>query len=159
MRAEHLLFDNREVAAAIAADRRRHPTRIVCVALFLLLQLAGAPTWAATINVTDCGNGEATPGTLRHALRVQAVSADIVDLSTAPCSTLPIIGAIVVPAALTTITVRGPTDRELVVDGGGANTLLVKLGAATTLRLEHLTIANGFWASTDNGGGGCIFSQ
>ncbi|KAB2897268.1 MAG: hypothetical protein F9K31_12095 [Dokdonella sp.] len=111
---------------------------------------AAQPEGGALLPVTHCADDGST-GSLREVV-ANAASGDTVDLSALTCSSITLTqGAI--STDLDSLTLRGP-DSPLVIDGGGITSVLTHYGAGT-LRIERLTLANGYYT----GGGGCVFSQ
>lgn len=108
-----------------------------------------AHTTGATLPVTSCDD-DGSAGTLRSVIG-SAVSGDIVDLSALSCSTITLgsDGAILINQD--DLTLHGPTDATLVIDGNGArNSVLAHYGTGA-LSIDHLTITGG--ASIATGGG------
>lgn len=112
--------------------------------------LPAATRGGATLPVTSCAD-DGSSGTLRSVV-AGAASGDTVDLSGLSCSSITLTqGAI--STHLDSLTLHGPAT-PLALDGGDAGSVLTHYGAGT-LRIERLTITNGYY----QGGGGCLFSQ
>ncbi|MCC6595333.1 MAG: hypothetical protein IT477_02355 [Rhodanobacteraceae bacterium] len=111
---------------------------------------ATLPEGGAILPVTHCAD-DGSSGSLREVVAT-AASGDTVDLSALTCSSITLTqGAI--STNLDSLTLRGP-DSPLVIDGSGNASVLAHYGAGI-LRIERLTLANGYYV----GGGGCVFSQ
>jgi len=97
-------------------------------------------------------------GTLRKAFTC-ANNGDTIDLSQLQCSTITLAGALVSPAV--SLTLFGPANGTLTLDGGSQSRVLVHNGGAgDTIYVNHLTVANGRYEKPEAaaGGGGCIYS-
>jgi hypothetical protein len=107
---------------------------------------AGAPSKtgaAATIIVSTCA--ESGTGSLRDAL-ASAVDGDTVDLTDLRNCTITLeSGALTTSAA---VTVLGPGEADLIVDGAGTDRVLYALGAS--LAVSAMTLENGY--APDSGG-------
>lgn len=102
---------------------------------------------AATITVTNCD--DAGPGSLRQAL-LDAVSGDVIDMTTLGCSTITLSSGQLVSAG--DVELRGPGHDQLTIDGNSQDRVLRHVDG--TVSIAGVTIANG---RTDSGyGGGCI---
>ena len=112
---------------------------------------------AATIVVTHCLD-DGSAGSLREAVDT-AISGDIVDLGALSCSTITLTqGALVV--AVDDLTLQGPTDRELAIDGNGADRVILQTGFGM-LGVSDLHIQNGRYEGPgpdEAALGGCIHS-
>jgi hypothetical protein len=120
------------------------------------LNLAVSPAPTASVRpVTNCDDdGE---GSLRVVLAASA-SGDTVDLGGLACSRISLVtGA--VAARVDTVTVNGPSTRELAIDGNGIDRVLVHYGSGS-FTLRNLTVIRGSHHATGTnvGVGGCIAS-
>ena len=98
---------------------------------------------ATTINVSICA--ESGPGSLRDAL-ASAVDGDTIDLTDLRNCTITLeSGALTTSAA---VTLRGPGEADLIIDGANADRVLYGLGAY--LAISGMTLANGY--APDSGG-------
>jgi hypothetical protein len=140
------------------------PRRIPLAVLFGSIFGIAAPldTSAATINVTDCGDGSAT-GTLRHTI-LNAPDASTIKIPLA-CSKVTLTGgAIPIANTIHDMTIVGQSSAGTVIDGSSeAPTHLrnrVFFAQNTgTLNLENLTITHATPAATETPRGGCIYSS
>jgi len=130
-----------EAAAARSGSRTRHQ----------------APRAPVTTPVTSCTD-DGTPGELRAVIN-DAISGDTIDLSALTCSTITLTqGAI---GIVTDLTIHGPTDAVLTIDGNGTDSIFVGLNSFTTV-IDHLTIAHGRYDGMPGYAyvlGGCTFFQ
>ena len=128
-----------------------------------------AEATAAVTHVVDTCSDTSVPfvcdgiddGTLRKAFAC-AGDNDTIDLSQLQCSQITLGAALVSPAV--SLTLVGPADGTLTLDGDGQSRVLVHNGGAgDTLHVNHLTIANGHYeenvSAVGGGGGGCIYSS
>ena len=98
---------------------------------------------ATKIDVSICA--ESGPGSLRDAL-ANAVDGDTIDLTDLKNCTITLeSGALATSAA---VTIQGPGEADLVIDGAGADRVLYSLGAS--LEISGMTLANGY--APDSGG-------
>ncbi|HJT99390.1 MAG TPA: choice-of-anchor Q domain-containing protein [Rhodanobacteraceae bacterium] len=98
---------------------------------------------AATIDVSICA--ESGPGSLRDAL-ASAVDGDTIDLTDLRNCTITLeTGALTTSAA---VTILGPGEADLAIDGAGSDRVLYGLGAY--LSISGVTLANGY--APDSGG-------
>ena len=98
---------------------------------------------ATTIDVSICA--ESGPGSLRDAL-ASAVDGDTIDLTDLRNCTITLeSGALTTSAA---VTIRGPGEADLVIDGANSDRVLYGLGAY--LSISGMTLANGY--APDSGG-------
>lgn len=148
------------MANAKAHFRRSRPgsMRRRPLVLTIALALAGAPlaaVHAADIPVTSCAD-DGSPGTLRAAA-ASAGDGDTIDMTQLTCSTITVQGG---PIELyqMQVTLAGPGQDALTIDGGGATSILFFYGlyGNSRLTLQDLTLANG--ADTSRGGSSCIDS-
>ena len=102
--------------------------------------------------VTSCGD-DGSAGTLRAELAL-AEDGDIVDLSALTCSTITLVHGAVTGGA-ENVTIEGPGQRALTIDGAHLDRVIVH-GGAGTLTLSDLAIANGYLPGDYNGG--CVRS-
>jgi hypothetical protein len=103
--------------------------------------------------VTNCNDSGA--GSLRDAV-ANAAPGSTVDLSTLACGTITLTsGAIGVTQGA--LTLNGPGEDALTIDGYFADRVFVHEGAGT-LRFVGLTVANGKYSSNTEPHGGCILS-
>lgn len=122
---------------------------------------AGATSRVA-VPVTSCLD-DGSPGTLRTILSEAAGSADV-DLGGLTCNTItltqgPIDMSPTGPHPLGFVTIRGPTDAVLTIDGGGTGQVFVHGNAPPnigSLKITHLTIAHGHSTSAQ---AACIASS
>ncbi len=138
--------------------RRRPLAACVCAILMLSAPLAeAATTW--TVNTCDESNvGSGTTGSLRYAA-ASALSGDTIDMSTLACSTITLSsGAVVLPQV--DITLVGPGKDALTI-GGSNDRVFRHDGLGGTLRVEDLTVANGYLHPPEgiSADGGCIRSN
>ncbi|HEY6942388.1 choice-of-anchor Q domain-containing protein [Dokdonella sp.] len=104
----------------------------------------------ATLTVTTCD--DAGPGSLREAIGV-AADGDTIDLTQLTCAAITLTTGRL-DASAATLTLDGPGEDVLAIDGAGASSVLHHGG--TSLTINGLTIRNGADA---NGYGGCIFAS
>jgi len=98
---------------------------------------------ATTISVSICA--ESGPGSLRDAL-ASAVDGDTIDLTDLKNCTITLeSGALATSAA---VTIRGPGEADLIIDGANSDRVLYDLGAS--LAISGMTLANGY--APDSGG-------
>ena len=114
---------------------------------------------AATHAVTSCvddASSATTPGTLRYGI-LNAADGDTVDLSGLGCSTVTLTqGAL--PVTVDNLTLKGPADKTLAIDGSAQDRVLIHQGSGT-LNVQNLTVRNGYFASsTQPAIGGCVLS-
>ena len=125
-----------------------------------------AETMAAVTHVVDTCTDSTTliacdgqdDGTLRKSVTC-AEDGDTVDLSQLQCSTITLSGALIAQA--TNLTLVGPSSGTLTLDAAGQSRVLQHYGGDSgTLRIDHLTVANGSYDSPlfFHGAGACIFS-
>jgi hypothetical protein len=127
------------------------PSAIACLPMLLAVPWGNAH--AATITVTNCNDAGA--GSLRNAV-ASAASGDTVDMSTLTCRRIDLTsGAIAI------------TQRDLSLDGGPSNLMKVDAGRRSSvfrhsgtgwLRIRRMNIANGFYSSSIDSYGGCLYS-
>lgn len=115
---------------------------------------------ATTIPVTSCAD-DGSAGTLRDVI-TGVIDGDVVDMTQLTCGTITLTtGQIIV--AVNHLTLLGPGQNALVVDGDHQDRVLALYGGATdaSIAISDLTIANGFrsGASLSSGGGGCIYAS
>jgi len=139
------------------------------IAASLALAFSGSAALAAPVThvITTCDDSGIAPlcngqddGTLRKAFTC-ANDGDTIDLSQLLCSKVALGAALVSqPGSLTLV---GPANGTLTLDGGGQSRVLVHNGGAgDTLTINHLTVANGHYEKPDaigGGTGGCIYSS
>src|SRR3982750_1438343 len=100
---------------------------------------------AATINISICA--ESGPGSLRDAL-ANAVDGDTIDLTDLVNCTITLeTGALTTSAA---VTILGPGEADLTIDGANSDRVLYSLGAS--LAISGTTLANGYAPES----GGCL---
>ena len=119
----------------------------------MLLAVPAGNAHAATITVTNCNDSGA--GSLRSAV-ASAASGDTIDMSTLTCRGIDLTsGAIAI------------TQRDLSLDGGPSNLMKVDAGRRSSvfrhsgtgwLRIRRMNIANGFYSSSIDSYGGCLYS-
>ena len=108
-------------------------------------RLASAKRSAATIVVSLCA--ESGPGSLRDAL-ASAVDGDTIDLTDLESCTITLeSGALTTSAA---VTILGPGEANLVIDGASSDRVLYSLGAS--LSMSGMTLQNGYAEES----GGCL---
>jgi hypothetical protein len=106
------------------------------------------------IPVTSCGD-DGDPGTLRNAI-AGAASGDTVDASQLTCGKITLAsGAISI--SLDDLTIVGPGQSLLTVDGGGIDSVLVHTGQGT-LTVSDITLSHGHYVGDTFGLGGCVYS-
>jgi hypothetical protein len=118
---------------------------------------SGTPAPAATTQVTTCADDTGS-GTLRNIIAA-AGEGDTIDLSRLTCSIVTLTqGAI--PVMLDNLTISGPGQGKLAIDGAGADRVFVHYGYAT-LSLRGLTVRNGanILAGYKVAGGACILAN
>src|SRR5262249_31586912 len=98
---------------------------------------------ASTMMVSNCD--DAGPGSLRQAL-LDAVDGDSIDLTGLACSTITLTTGMLDTTAA--VTIQGPGEAALTIDGGGTSRVLHSSG--TSLSIYDVTLANGY--SVDFGG-------
>jgi hypothetical protein len=108
---------------------------------------------AGVTPVTSCDDDG--PGTLREAF-TNAVSGDVIDLSTLSCGTITLATGSMATTA-DDLTVQGPGASALTIDAGGLSGMLEHDGAGT-LTIKALTITNGHIVGQDFHGGACVLS-
>jgi hypothetical protein len=108
---------------------------------------------AGVTPVTSCDDDG--PGTLREAF-TNAVSGDVIDLSTLSCGTITLATGSMATTA-DDLTVQGPGASALTIDAGGLSGVLEHDGVGT-LTIEGLTITNGHIVGQDFHGGACVLS-
>lgn len=108
---------------------------------------------AGVTPVTSCDDDG--PGTLRDAF-TNAVSGDVIDLSTLACGTITLTTGSMATTA-DDLTVQGPGASALTIDAGGLSGVLEHNGVGT-LTIEGLTITNGHIVGQDFHGGACVLS-
>jgi hypothetical protein len=105
--------------------------------------VAPAKRTATTVVVSICA--ESGPGSLRDAL-ASAVDGDTIDLTDLGNCTITLAsGALATSAA---VTILGPGEADLVIDGASADRVLCALGAS--LEISGMTLENGY--ASDSGG-------
>jgi hypothetical protein len=106
---------------------------------------APAKRAATTIDVSICA--ESGPGSLRDAL-ASAADGDTIDLTDlVNCTITLATGALTTSAA---VTIRGPGEADLIIDGANSDRVLYGLGAS--LAISGMTLANGYAPES----GGCL---
>lgn len=111
---------------------------------------------AAVLPVANCAD-DGGPGTLRSVVAL-AASGDTVDLSDLGCSTITLQSG-EIEVNVDDLTIQGPGQGALTIDGGGASRVLRHYGAGT-LTVSGVTIAHGYVYSYDQSSyGGCILSS
>jgi hypothetical protein len=107
--------------------------------------VAPATRPATTIDVSICA--ESGPGSLRDAL-ANAVDGDTIDLTDLRnCTVTLASGALTTSAA---VTIRGPGETDLIIDGANTDRVLYSLGAY--LAISGMTLTNGYAPES----GGCL---
>ena len=115
---------------------------------------SGAAFQAATAAVSNCN--DTGSGSLRLAVAA-AASGAIIDMTMLPCSLITLTtGAILIDHAVANLTLLGPTDHDLEINGNGLGRVLVHNGEGT-LVLDHLAVTKGSYTSGYYGGG-CIYA-
>lgn len=117
------------------------------------------PTGGAVLPVTSCAD-DGSPGTLRSVV-AGAAEHDIIDMSQLTCSTItlvngPIDSSMLGDNGLYYLTLQGPGEDALTIDGAGINQVFVGGGFSSDkgrLELRDLTVANGNYP---HGLAGCI---
>lgn len=113
-----------------------------------------SPHRASTLEVTNCD--DAGTGSLRDTV-ASAASGDTVDLSQLTCSTITLTSAYI-QVLQDDLSITGPGAASFTIDGAGAFSQFAHYGNGT-FSLDGLTLANGYYAAQQDGGGGaCIFS-
>ncbi len=109
---------------------------------------------AATLTVTDCGDGP-EPGTLRNTI-AGAVDGDVVDLRALACSSITLADG-VIPIPVENLSLLGPGADALAIDGAALDRVFIHPYAGT-FAIDGLTVRNGRNRATgfDLAGGGCI---
>lgn len=137
--------------------RRVRPMAACAAATLAVLAPEALP---ATFSVTNCNDGAPAPaGSLRWAVQsIDPMSAgDIIDLTTLSCSTITLTAGAITDKGRP-LTMNGPTDHTLTIDGNHAGRVLVHNGSSTVpMTINDLTIANGSYA-LGLYGGACIYS-
>jgi hypothetical protein len=121
--------------------------------------LGPAPTGGNVLPVTSCLD-DGSPGTLRSVV-ASAAENDTVDLSQLACSTItlasgPIDSSVLGDHHLYNLTIQGPGEDLLTIDGAGAGQVFVAGGFSSDkgrFELVDLTVANGVYT---HGLAGCI---
>jgi len=108
---------------------------------------------AGVTPVTSCDDDG--PGTLRDAF-TNAVSGDVIDLSTLACGTITLTTGSMSTTA-DDLTMNGPGASALTIDAGGTSGVLEHHGLGT-LTIKGVTIANGHIEGQDFHGGACVLS-
>jgi len=108
---------------------------------------------ANTLPVGNCDD-DGSADSLRSIID-SAVDGDTIDLSALTCGTITLTNGAIV-TELDDLTLQGPSNGELVIDGNHADSVLIHYGSGT-LGFTDLTIANG--DNTVDGFGGCLFSN
>lgn len=136
------------------AATARTPDRAELASRFVQVIVPPAPTRPA-IAVTNCD--DSGPGSLRDTI-VAAVDGDTIDLTGLTCSRISLsTGAIVFGAA--NLTIDGPGENELMIDGALSGGVLYHLGSGT-LSVSDLSIGYGFKYRSDTGVmGSCLHTQ
>jgi hypothetical protein len=111
-----------------------------------------APTGGAVIPVTAC-----TESALRTAVN-SAGNGAVVDLSALTCSTITL-GNGELASDVDFLTLHGPTDHVLTIDGGLGSRIITHVGNGR-LTIDHLRLANGASYYSSNGYfGGCVYAR
>lgn len=135
----------------------RHRTRLACACALALLAAGAAVPFgaaqAATRTVTTCVDGGF--GSLRDALRI-AASGDTIDMTRLSCSRITLTRG-QLPMPQDDLALLGPGRFALTIDGANATQMFWHSGTGT-LRIERLSIANGYHASNDVRGA-CVHSD
>jgi hypothetical protein len=134
---------------------RMHRRILAVAAALAAAGLAGHANTAqaATITVTNCSNGGA--GSLRNAVAI-AASGDTIDLQPLGCTRIDLTsGAIAI--AQNNLEIVGPGPGSLLIDAGHLSSVFRHSGTGT-LAIRGMTIARGFYASSAQAFGGCIYS-
>lgn len=132
--------------------------RRIAATVAALFGMSAHPVAATTLEVTTCVDEIAdVPGSLRYAV-AHAHSGDEVNLSALPlsCSTITLAHGPIINY-VDTITLYGPNDRTLTIDGAYADRVLIHNGTGTMM-LAYLTVSRGYY-DKGNYGGGCIYAN
>jgi len=129
--------------------------RILISSAFIATACCLSPTlYAATRVVTNCNDSGA--GSLRNAI-AGALTGDTIDMSSLGCSRIVLTsGELTVPQ--NTLTLLGRSRDALTLDGDHRSRVLAHTGDGT-LRVQHLSLANGYVLSEGTASGGCIDSS
>jgi len=114
-----------------------------------------APAQAASLAVSGCGDDSNDSTTLRHAI-ISANSGDKIDLSGLNCGTIVLSGG-AIPVTVDDLTIQGPGQTRLVIDGNLSDRVFVHSGAGT-LTLKDLTVTRGKLVAQP-AYGGCVYSK
>jgi len=106
---------------------------------------------APTVAVQNCNDSGA--GSLRAAY-ANAVDNETIDLTQLVCSRITLGSALTGPVAASNVTLQGPGQELLTIDGDGRYRVLVHRGSGY-LHIDHLKITNGHYSGAH---GGCIYS-
>jgi hypothetical protein len=117
---------------------------------------ASSPSGPTPHSVTKC-NDDGTPGTLRFEV-ANANNHDVIDLKALACSTITL-GGTAIEVDQDYLYLQGPIagPSHLTIDGGHQSAVFNHFGAGT-LGFSDLTIANGYYVSSVEPFGGCIYS-
>lgn len=129
-----------------------HPRQLpAAISLVLACTMATGNAWASDLPVTSCLD-DLSAGTLRVVV-ANATSSDTIDLaSQLSCSTITLDSNRGEIGSAHNLTLIGPADRTVTIQGGGSSRVFYAYDAGGTINLTNLTVAGGY----DRGAGGCI---
>jgi len=136
------------LAHAGALGSMQPPSLAASASLRVYASNPASPKPATTISVENCN--DAGMGSLRQAL-LDAFDGDVIDLTGLSCSTITL-----TTGALDTgveVTLQGPGEAELTIDGNGMDRVLYSSGPS--LSISGVTLANGYLSA---GIGGCLLA-
>ncbi|QBB70109.1 IPTL-CTERM sorting domain-containing protein [Pseudolysobacter antarcticus] len=123
-------------------------------AFFALHAVPHAIRPATTVGITSCLDDGST-GTLRDVI-TNAVTGDVIDLSTSGCSTITLLTGVIV-TAVDDLTIKGSGPANLKIDGNANDSIINHFGYGT-LTIQDITLTNasygGYFAT-----GGAVFSS
>jgi len=133
--------------------------RAAVAALTLLTLAVAAPASAATVHVSNCNDSGS--GSLRNAAAI-ALDDDVIDLRGLACSRILLTSGPIIFNQFT-VTLQGPGNSKLAIDGGGRSAVLrhhlLGTGASGRLiRIRDLTVRWGFIDDPVRAMGACVFS-
>ena len=152
----------------VASPRTRSKPLAACIAALCGLSASTAMATGATWDVTDCSDNGG-PGTLRSVISaVTTMTADIVNLSSAPCGTITLAaGNTAIPVAQANLRIQTSGNDHITIDGsalksgvtsGNASRIFSHLGTGT-LTLQGVTLTGGHvYPLAVSAYGGCIRS-
>ena len=125
---------------------------LLCLPLALAIVPASKAS-AATLPVTNCQ--DSGPGSLRDVV-AHAVSGDTIDMSTLACREIDLTSGAITIAQRDLSLVGGPPGL-MKLDAGHRSSVFRHLGTGR-LRIRRMNIANGFYSSSPESFGGCLYS-